>query len=150
VDGHWHTGNRETIWRWRSAYQSDFESRMIWSVTTNYAGANHPPVARLADTSELSAKPSERIDLSAAGSTDLEGDALSYQWIYCPERGTFSVSSGRTGTPRKIDNADKQKAWFTVPTQFGCAGTLHVIMSVNADGKPSLARYQRASVSVKP
>lgn len=103
VDGRWHTSNQATIWRWRSAYQNDFSARMDWSVTTNYAGANHPPVARLNHPDHLAARPGDRVNLSAAGSTDPDGDALSYQWIYYGEAGTFTIASARTGAPLKIE-----------------------------------------------
>ena len=46
VDGNWHTSNKATIWRWRSAYQNDFAARMDWTIKP-YAEANHPPVAKL-------------------------------------------------------------------------------------------------------
>ena len=150
VDGKWHTGNQETIWRWRNAYQNDFEARMNWSVTTNYAGANHPPVAKLKHASELTAKPGERVNLSAEGSTDPEGNALSYQWIYYPEPGTFTVSGARSGVPLKIENADQMNASFTVPAKFGKAGTLHLIFAVTDNGTPALTRYQCVIVDVKP
>lgn len=32
VDGHWHTSNHATIWRWRTAYQNDFSARMDWTI----------------------------------------------------------------------------------------------------------------------
>ena len=150
VDGKWHTGNKETIWRWRTAYQNDFEARMNWSITTNYAGANHPPIAKLNNPSQLTAKPGERVNLSADGSTDSDGNALSYQWIYYGEAGTFTLSSGRTGTPLKIEDADKPNAWFTVPTKFGRPGTIHLILAVTDNGTPALTRYQRVIVTVNP
>ncbi len=149
VDGLWHTGNKETIWRWRAAYQNDFEARMNWSVTTNYAGANHPPVAKLKSASEFTAKPGEVVQLSAEGSTDPDGNALSYQWIYYPEPGTFTVSSGRTAMPILIENANQMSASFTVPAKFGKAGTLHIILAVTDNGTPALTRYQRIIVEVK-
>jgi hypothetical protein len=150
VDGLWHTGNKETIWRWRSAYQNDFEVRMNWSVATNYAGANHPPVPKLKHANDLAAKPGEVVNLSAEGSSDPDGDALSYRWIYYPEPGTFTVSSGRTGLPIKIENADEKNASFTGPAKFGKAGTLHIVLAVTDHGTPSLTRYQRVIVTVGP
>lgn len=150
VDGKWHTGNKETIWRWRSAYQNDFSARMDWSVTTNYAGANHPPVAKLNHPNQLTAKPGERVNLSAEGSTDPDGNALSYQWFYYGEPGTFTVSTARTGAPLKIEDADKMNAWFTVPTKFGKAGTIHIILAVTDNGTPALTRYQRVIVTANP
>lgn len=150
VDSLWHTGSKETIWRWRSAYQNDFEARMNWSITTNYAGANHPPVAKLNHANELTAKPGEVVNLSAEGSTDPDGNALLYQWIYYPEPGTFTVANARTGLPIKIEDADKPGAWFTVPAKFGKAGTLHIILAVTDHGTPALTRYQRVIVTVSP
>jgi hypothetical protein len=150
VDGNWHTGNKETIWRWRSAYQNDFEARMNWSVTTNYAGANHPPVPKLKHASELTAKPGDTVELSAEGTSDPDGDPLSYQWFYYGEAGTFTLSSGRTGAPLPIENADQQHARFVVPAKFGRAGTLHIILAVTDHGTPALTRYQRVVVTVAP
>lgn len=150
IDGKWHTGNKETIWRWRTAYQNDFVARMNWSITTNYADANHPPVAKLKHANELTAKPGEMIQLSAAGSTDPDGNALSYQWIYYPEPGTFTLSTSRSGQPLKIENADQMNATFTVPAKFGRPGALHIILAVTDNGTPALTRYQRVIVTVTP
>lgn len=150
VDGLWHTGNKETIWRWRTAYQNDFVARMNWSITTNYAAANHPPTARLRHAAQLTAKPGEVVRLSAAGSTDPDGDSLNYQWIYYGEAGTFNFSSGRTGAPLKIEDASQADAWFTVPAKFGRAGTMHLLVAVTDNGTPVLTRYQRVIVTVNP
>lgn len=149
-DGKWHTGNKETIWRWRTAYQNDFEARMIWSVTPTYTDANHPPVAQLAHANALAAKPGDVIKLSAAGSTDPDGDALSYQWIYYKEPGTFTKGTARTGLPLTIDQSDQMNASLTIPTKFGRAGTLHVILAVTDHGTPALTRYQRVIINVQP
>jgi hypothetical protein len=40
---------------------------------------------KLGHAAELSAKPGERVNLSAAGSSDPDGDALSYEWFYYGE-----------------------------------------------------------------
>lgn len=150
VDGKWHTGNHETIWRWRSAYQDEFAARMDWTIKP-YAQANHPPVAKLGSPSRLTAKPGQRIELSAEGSSDPDGDALSYHWFYYDEAGTFTTSSGRTGEPVEIRNDDQPKAWFTVPTSRVMRnGTMHVILAVTDHGTPRLTRYQRVIVTVAP
>jgi hypothetical protein len=150
LDGKWHTSNKATIWRWRSAYQNDFRARMDWTVTTNYSRANHPPVARLKNGSSLTAKPGDVVQLSAEGSSDPDGDALSYEWIYYPEPGTFTISTARTGAALKIENADNMNASFTVPAKYGRAGTLHIILAVTDKGEPPLTRYQRVIVDVRP
>jgi hypothetical protein len=153
VDGHWHTSNHATIWRWRAAYQNDFVARILWTVTTNYADANHPPVPRLGHPARLSARPDERVNLSAEGTTDPDGDALGYEWFYYGEAGTFTMSTGRTGQPLKIENADLPQASFIVPTSRSMhsgTGTMHIILSVTDHGNPPLTRYQRVVVEVSP
>jgi hypothetical protein len=138
-----------TIWRWRSAYQNDFAARMDWTIKPS-AEANHPPVPKLGHPDRLTAKPGERVNLSAEGSSDPDGDALSYEWFYYPEAGTFTISTSRTGAPLEIENFDQAKAWFTVPTRFFRDGTMHIILAVTDHGTPRLTRYQRVIVTVTP
>ncbi len=150
VDGRWHTSNHATIWRWRSAYQHDFAARMDWTIRP-YADANHPPVPKLAHAQELSAKPGERVNLSAEGSSDPDGDALSYEWFHYGEPGGFTISDGRTGQPLAIHDFDQPGAWFTVPTQRVMppgTGTLHIVLAVTDHGTPRLTRYRRVIVTV--
>lgn len=150
ADGKWHTDNHATIWRWREASQNDFAARMDWTVKP-YAQANHPPTPRLAHADHLRAKPGERVDLSAAGSTDPDGNGLSYAWFGYAEAGTMVVSSGRSGQPIEVNDADQQKAWFVVPTSRVLApgtGTLHIILALTDHGTPRLTRYKRVIVDV--
>jgi hypothetical protein len=146
MDSCWHTGNQETIWRWREAYQNDFAARMDWSIKS-YKEANHPPVAKLASSKQITAKVGDRIQLSAEGSTDPDGDQLSYKWFYYGEAGTFTISTARTGQPLKIQEDDKVNASFVVPGKSRL-GTIHIILAVTDDGIPALTRYQRVIVSV--
>jgi hypothetical protein len=152
LDGRWHDNNHATIWRWRAACQNDFAARMDWTIKP-YAQANHPPVPRLGHPAALTAKPGQRVDLSAEGTTDPDGDALSFEWFYYHEAGTFAVSSARSGQPLEIKNHDQPKAWFTVPTGRVMppgTGTMHVILAVTDHGTPRLTRYQRVIVTVAP
>jgi hypothetical protein len=148
-DGSWHTTNKATIWRWRSAYQHDFAARMDWTIKA-HADANHPPLPKLAHAAQLGAKPGARIDLNAEGSSDPDGDSLSYRWFYYPEAGEFSVQTGRTGAPLEIANAQAQQASFVVPQNSFKLGTLHIVLAVSDNGVPSLTRYQRVIVTVTP
>lgn len=150
VDGRWHDTNHATIWRWRGAYQNDFAARMDWTIKP-YAEANHPPVPKLAHPNRLSARPGQRIQLSAEGTSDPDGDAVSYEWFYYGEAGTFSVSSGRSGQPIDIENFDQPKASFVVPTGRVMppgTGTMHIILAVTDHGSPRLTRYARVIVDV--
>ncbi|MBI5692134.1 MAG: DUF1593 domain-containing protein [Verrucomicrobia bacterium] len=150
VDGRWHDTNHATIWRWRSAYQNDFAARMDWTIKP-YREANHPPAPKLGHPARLTARAGQRVDLSAEGTTDPDGDALSYEWFHYPEAGTFTVSSARSGQPLEIRHFDQPKAWFTVPTSRVMppgTGDLHVILAVTDHGSPRLTRYQRVIVTV--
>ena len=151
-DGRWHTGNHATIWRWRQAYQNDFAARMDWTIKLP-AEANHPPVPKLGHAARLTAKPGQRVDLSAEGTADPDGDALSFEWFYYHEAGTFPVSSARSGQPLEIRNFDQPRAWFTVPTARVMPpglGDMHIILAVTDHGSPRLTRYQRVIVTVVP
>jgi hypothetical protein len=150
IDGRWHDDNHATIWRWRSAYQNDFAARMDWTIKP-YKEANHPPVVKLGHPAALTAKPGERIELSADGTTDPDGDAISYEWFYYHEAGTFPMSSARSGQPLAIENFDQPKASFTVPTGRVMApgtGEMHIILAVTDHGTPCLTRYERVIVNV--
>lgn len=150
TDGRWHDTNHATLWRWRPAFQNDFAARMDWTIKP-FKEANHPPVPRLGPAAEITAKPGERIDLSAEGTVDPDGDAFSCEWFYYHEAGTFPMSNARSGQPLEIRNFDQPKAWFTVPTSRVMApgtGDMHVILAVTDHGTPRLTRYARLIVHV--
>ena len=147
VDGNWHTANQATIWRWRSAFQNDFAARMDWTIKP-YAEANHPPVARLAHSEQLTAKAGERVNLSAEGPPIRTATDSLYIWFYYPEAGTLSVATGRTGEPLTIENANARDASFIVPKNVLKPGTMHIILAVTDDGAPALTRYRRVIVTV--
>lgn len=151
TDGRWHSGNHETIWRWREDFQNDFAARMDWTIKP-YDNANHPPKVKLTHKKNLVAKKGDKILLSALGSKDPDGDALSYHWFYYEEAGTFSVSSARSGQPLTIQNFDQPEAWFTVPkSRIGGSGkgTMHIILAVTDHGSPRLTRYERVIVTIE-
>jgi len=96
VDGNWHTSNQATIWRWRRAYQNDFAARMDWTIKP-FAEANHPPVVKLLSAADSDAEQGDRVELTAEAS-DPDGNALSYEWFYYPEAGSFAVPPSRSRT----------------------------------------------------
>jgi hypothetical protein len=150
LDGKWQTDNHATLWRWRAAFQNDFAARMDWTIKPP-AEANHPPRPKLAHAAELTARPGERVNLSAEGTTDPDHDAVSYEWFYYNEAGTFPLSSARSGQPLAIQNFDQQKAWFTVPTARVMPpglGTMHIVLAVTDHGTPRLTRYARVRINV--
>lgn len=141
IDSQYHTSNHVTIWRWREAYQHDFAARMDWCIMP-YAEANHPPVAKLDQASELRIRGGERIQLSASSSTDPDDDELNFSWIQYKEAGTF---------PHTLDlgDADQASLELEIP-QVPFPQTAHLIVAVTDDGTPSLTRYQRIILHILP
>jgi len=143
IDKKSYVGNRETIWRWRTDYQNDFAARMLWT-TKNYSEANHPPIPRLAHSDHLTVKSGEEFHLSAAGTTDPDGDSMSYLWFQYPEAGTYKGNvSLRPYSPNLYDLP------VTAPV-VDSARTIHFILKVTDKGTPALSRYKRVIVTVLP
>ena len=95
------------IARWADAFQNDFAARADWCVKS-YDEANHPPVVKLANALDMVAKPGSKIKLSAKGTSDPDGDELSYFWWQYEEADTYQGVV-------KIENSTGQEASFTIP-----------------------------------
>jgi quercetin dioxygenase-like cupin family protein len=138
-----YNANKATIWRWREAYQYDFAARMDWCIKS-YKEANHPPVVALGHAANLSVVSGDSIPLSAEGTKDPDGNALTYQWIYYREVGTFE-----SGRPLQIKNNTEKNAYLTAP-EVTSPETIHIILTVTDNGIPALTRYQRVILTVFP
>lgn len=128
-------------WRWINALQNDFAARADWCVKP-YAEANHPPVVVLTNALNLKAHPGATVNLSAHGTSDPDGNALTYRWWQYREAGTFD------GTV-EIRDAGKPDASITVPSDAGQGKTIHVVCEVTDNGTPPLTRYQRVVVQIE-
>ncbi len=129
------------MWRWTDALQNDFASRADWCVKP-YDQANHPPVVKLAHALDLKVRPGQKVALSASGTTDPDGDALTYRWWQYQQADTYEGAID-------IVNARKQNASFTVPGHGGKGKTIHIICEVTDAGTPALTRYQRVVVEIE-
>jgi hypothetical protein len=130
------------MWRWSDAMQNDFAARADWCVKP-YDQANHPPVVKLDHALDLKVRPGNRVSLSAKGTTDPDGDELTYQWWQYQEADTYD------GTVT-IENPDHQQAALTVPNHAREGTTIHIICEVTDAGTPPLTRYQRVIMTVVP
>jgi hypothetical protein len=148
-DGHDTVGNvtdaRTTVWRWRPAFQADFQARMDWCVKP-YRQANHPPVAGFRGVVSrkvvpLEAAAGERLALDASGSKDPDGHDLSFRWYVYREASTYRGEAG-------LENAHTSKAVLRIPKDAG-GKTIHVILELSDRGSPCLTSYRRVVVSVR-
>ena len=139
-DQQYHTGIHATIWRWREDFQNDFAARMDWCIM-EYEEANHPPVPMLAHAQILEVTEGEEVILKAEGSSDPDGDELSYRWIYYRE-------AGNSVYWLEMENENSLEASFTAPS-MGFPQEMHFILAVTDDGLPALTRYIRVRVMVK-
>lgn len=143
VDSQYHVSNQATIWRWREAFQHDFAARMDWC-TKAFSEANHPPVPRLAHKDSFSIRSGESFHLNADGTTDPDGDSMSYLWFVYTEAGTYRGAFSFRPYASNLYNLP-----VTAPT-VDKPETIHFILQVKDKGTPSLTRYKRVIVTVMP
>jgi len=132
-------GKRWAVGRWNKQRNNDFEARMDWCVK-DYAEANHNPVVvlngdRSKDVVEMSVTPGQKVRLSAAESSDPDGDSLSFRWWQYSEAGSYQGEVS-------ISNSASQVAGFTAPSVMSPA-TIHIILEVTDNGHPNLTSYRR-------
>jgi hypothetical protein len=139
-----YTSNQATIWRWREAYQNDFAARMDWCIAEPKK-ANHNPHVVVNGVEgrgvvRMSGRPGDHVAFSAEGTTDPDGDALSYRWFYYPEAG----SPSRNPDSIPLENGASARMALTLPE--GAWTELHFIVEVRDHGTPNLFSYRRIIV----
>jgi hypothetical protein len=141
IDERHHTRIQATIWRWREAYQNDFAARMDWC-TQSYEEANHPPRVKTGLPDTLEVKAGEQVELKASGSTDPDGDKLSYHWIYYREAGNSVYG-------RNMKGENTSAVSFQAPDMGQFPQYMHFVLEITDNGAPPLTRYDRVVVKVK-
>ncbi len=136
------THRENTLKRWAAHLQNDFRARMDWCVAS-VADANHPPVPRIKGDLRRTAVPGQVITLDARGSSDPDGDRLSFEWVFYPEAGTYR------GPLPELKGRTASRVSFRVP-DARTKQTLHLIAVVTDDGSPPLTRYARVIVTIVP
>ncbi len=148
--------DQATIWRWRTAIQHDFAARMDWTIKP-YKAANHPPTPAMA-APKFKTKPTgevEELHLDASGSTDPDGNRLSFTWFAYPEAGAgdgevADIAISAKGPRAKITiKSPCRKMWIEGFVPCKGTGSAHVIVAVTDNGKPALTRYLRLVVPVR-
>jgi len=129
-----------SVYRWRPAFQNDFQARLDWCVKP-FADANHPPGGGVRVETVRELKSGDELVLDASGSTDPDGDRLTFAWSLYPvepeakgklviEGGDAPVARVKVGTARPGD-------------------TIPILVSVSDQGSPVLTRYGRVLITVK-
>jgi putative membrane-bound dehydrogenase-like protein len=141
------TSRDNTAARWAAALQNDFKARLDWCVTDKFEAANHPPQPYLQDSTgreviTVKVACGKLISLTARGSKDPEGDALSFRWSVYPEAGSYTGEVA-------IRDLERSEAVLRVPTE-AAGKTIHVILAVTDDGEPALTRYRRIIIEAGP
>jgi hypothetical protein len=134
-------GFRTTVWRWRDDFQNDFAARMDWTAKP-YGKANHPPVPRLENPDRITVRSGEMFGLGARGTTDPDGDSLSYYWFQYPEAGTCKA--------QLTFNTENDIGVVVTAPKVEQTGTAHIILRVTDKGSPPLSRYKRIIVTITP
>ncbi len=135
---------RATVFRWRNDFQRDWSARMDWCVG-EYSKCNHPPVVLVNQSSGkemliLTAKAGKLINFDAGGSTDPDGNRLSYEWMVYPD------DNHLTG---KLEmKTDKGKASVKMP-EMKKGESINLLLKVTDDGKPQLTSYKRIILNPK-
>lgn len=133
---------RTTVWRWRDDFQNDFASRMDWTIKPR-AEANHPPSPALNHPDAITVRSGETFRLDSRGTSDPDGDSLSFFWFEYREAGTCPLPLRFTGAENLV------RVNLTAP-KVEQAATAHVILRVTDKGIPPLSRYKRVIVTIVP
>lgn len=144
-----------TIWRWREHFQHDFAARMDWCVADDFKKANHNPVAvlngdRSKQVMELTVKPGETVTLSAAGTSDPDGNAFETRWWIYPEASSLRDARGQRFPPEVTLSRDRGPTTSLVAPKVQRPETVHVILEVQDAGTPPLWAYRRTVLAVQP
>ena len=129
------------IYRWSDAMQNDFAARAEWCVKP-YSEANHAPAVKLATANNVTASKGDKVKLSAKGTTDPDGNQLTYHWWQYNEACSYHKSVN-------IKDCNKQDAVITIPKNAKPGDAIHIVCQVSDDGIPVLTRYQRVIITIK-
>ena len=98
----------------------------------------------MAHPDRLTVTSGEQFHLNAAGTTDPDGDSMSYLWFQYPEAGSY---------PDRISFRPYAANLYDLPVTAPVVDqpqTVHFILKVTDKGTPALTRYKRVVVQILP
>jgi hypothetical protein len=128
-----------TVYRWRAAFQADFQARLEWCIQP-YEAANHPPNVQVAGPRERVISPGAVVELDARGTSDPDGDDLGFTW-------TIDPAANAANEPLAVADPAAPVIRLAIPPTFA-GGTIAVVLTVQDQGSPPLTRYARVLISV--
>jgi hypothetical protein len=137
------THRDNSLKRWAAHLQNDFKARLDWCVTPREK-ANHAPIPHCQGDAtgkilHVNAAAGAGLRLTAAGTSDPDGNRLRYRWYVYREAGSYA------GAVLLRDDTSPQAA-LDIPAN-AVGRTIHVILEVTDDGDPTLTRYRRIVVT---
>ena len=129
-----------SVYRWRPAFQADFAARLDWCVKP-LKEANHPPVVQVKGPKSRLVKPGESITVDASGSTDPDGNRLTFQWSIYPPAPEIERLVNFIG--------DKTSTCRVDVGAIPMGTTIPILLTIKDDGAPNLFRYGRMLLRVE-
>ncbi|KAH7129951.1 hypothetical protein B0J13DRAFT_563580 [Dactylonectria estremocensis] len=168
LDGHKHSSNFATIWRWRCAFQNDFAARMQWTLSYGTNTTNHAPVVFVNDSTGgpeplfVHIETGGKILLDASRSYDPDGDAISFHWFQYREvtgvSGLLSEMIPNIDIKHLDSESPGSKVELQMPPPEDCGieflsgqpvekgQEYHFVLEVRDNGTPSLTTYKRVVI----
>ncbi|GAB3678428.1 DUF1593 domain-containing protein [Salinisphaera aquimarina] len=130
------------VYRWRPDFQPDYAARFDWCAKP-YSQANHNPMNSTGNAviNERVAS-GKTIRLNSGDWSDPDGNNLAFHWQKMNEESSYgggvSMQNGNTASPS-----------ITAPN-VSRTQSIHMLLTVEDDGEPSLVSYKRVNITVSP
>lgn len=118
------SGSKDQVNKWSNQYQNDFAARMDWC-TKPFSGANHAPKINVNGSTGHGYLNTSNGTLNASGTTDPDGNKLTFNWTKVNGSGSMTVS----GSVAKVK------------------GSATVLLAVKDNGTPPLMTWKRIIVT---
>jgi len=145
--GYYHTCkvDIQELERWIPDVKNSFMNRLQYSVKTPDE-VNHEPLPMVNGTvgpgiMKMEEAPGTTVRLDASGSTDPDGDELTFHWFHYKEADTYPLEFN-------IEKSDTAFLEFKIPDDIGDK-EIHLILEVRDNGQPQLVSYRRVILSGK-